>query len=123
MKGRILSLTIILMVIGSFGAVGTNFVNYNNSEITEYKLGEVIVGFHKDLDGLEPMDVEIIDSFEGHNIKNKIEILNAAVVQVAEGTELQIHTLVQKWVPFVLFKVHSIVSLSQVGEMVKGLSG
>ena len=42
---------------------------------------------------------------------------------VAEGTELEIHTLVQKWVPFVLFKVHPIASLSQVGEMIKGLSG
>ena len=42
---------------------------------------------------------------------------------VAEGTELEIHTMVQKWSPFVLFKVHSLVALSQVQEMTKGLSG
>lgn len=42
---------------------------------------------------------------------------------VAEGTELEVHTLVQKWVPFVLFKVHAIASVNQVGEMIRSLSG
>jgi hypothetical protein len=42
---------------------------------------------------------------------------------VAEGTELEIHRLAQKWVPFVLFKVHSIVSLDEQQKMIKGLSG
>jgi hypothetical protein len=42
---------------------------------------------------------------------------------VVEGTELELHSLMQKWIPFCLFKVHPIISFDQVGEMIKGWSG
>ncbi len=38
---------------------------------------------------------------------------------VAEGTEVEIQSLVEQFVPFVRFKVHSIASLSQVEEGMK----
>lgn len=88
MKGRIISLTIILlMVVGSFGAFGTYLLINNDVDIKEYMPGEVIVGFHKQLEVLGPIDVRDIDIFEGHNIKEKIEVLNVAVVDVDIGEE------------------------------------
>ena len=81
MNGKIMSLVIVLsMVIGSFGAVGT-LVETNSVSTEEYLPGEVIVRF------LDPIDVRDIDSFGGNNIKNKIEALNVAVVEVNEGEE------------------------------------
>jgi len=41
---------------------------------------------------------------------------------VAEGTELEVMNMLQQYVPFVLFEVHPIASVSQVEEMIKGLS-
>ena len=42
---------------------------------------------------------------------------------VVEGTEVEIGNMVQQYVPFVSFKVHPVASLSQVGEVIKALSG
>ncbi|MCK4697656.1 MAG: hypothetical protein KAT53_05050, partial [Dehalococcoidia bacterium] len=41
---------------------------------------------------------------------------------VAEGTEVEIANLTQKYVPFVNFEVHPIASISQVEEVVKALT-
>lgn len=96
---KLLSLAVLwLMVLGGFGAVGTNVVKNHSFEIInpetaeevnigEYVTGEVIIGFHKEGVGLDPIDVMFIDSFQGHNIKEKIEVLNVAVVEVNEGEE------------------------------------
>jgi thermitase len=81
MKGKILSLAIVMtMVLGSFGAV-VNLKAEGTNELKEYVPGEVIVGFY------ETIDVGTIDSFKGHSIKEKIEVLNTAVVEVDEGME------------------------------------
>jgi len=86
MNGKFLSLTIVVfMVFGSFGAVATQ--NGNNNSTLDYVPGEVVVGFYKQLDGLEPINVADIDSFNGHDIKEKIVVLNAAVVNVDVGGE------------------------------------
>ena len=42
---------------------------------------------------------------------------------VAEGTEVEIGDMVQRYVPFVFFKVQPVASLSQVVEVTKKLSG
>ena len=42
---------------------------------------------------------------------------------VVEGTEVEIGTMMQQYIPFVNFKVHPVASLSQVGEVIKALSG
>jgi hypothetical protein len=42
---------------------------------------------------------------------------------VIEGTELEVMNTMQQYVPFVDFKVHPIASVSQVDEMIKGLTG
>jgi hypothetical protein len=42
---------------------------------------------------------------------------------VAEGTEEEIGDMVQRYIPFVHFKVHPVASLSQVVEITKRLSG
>ncbi len=42
---------------------------------------------------------------------------------VAEGTEEEIGDMVQRYVPFVHFKVHPVASLSQTVEVIKRLSG
>jgi len=81
MKGRILSIAIVVvMVLGSFGAV-VNLKAKGTNESQESVPGEVIVGFY------ETIDVKDIDSFEGYVIREKIESLNVAVVQVNEGSE------------------------------------
>ena len=41
---------------------------------------------------------------------------------VAEGTEVEIANLTQKYVPFVNFEVHPIASISQVEEVTKALT-
>jgi len=41
---------------------------------------------------------------------------------VAEGTEVEIGNMIQRYVPFVFFKSHAIASVSQVDEIVKALS-
>jgi hypothetical protein len=41
---------------------------------------------------------------------------------VAEGTDLEIMNMMQKYVPFVFFRLHPIASVSQVDEMIKALS-
>jgi hypothetical protein len=72
------------MVLGSFGVVGTNFSVGNDTvllDIEEYVHGEVIVGFNSQL------DVKDIIEFEGCSIKDKIEKLNIAVVNVNKGEE------------------------------------
>jgi len=42
---------------------------------------------------------------------------------IAEGTEVEIGNMVQRYVPFVNFKVYPVASLSQVVEITKKLSG
>jgi len=41
---------------------------------------------------------------------------------VFEGTEVEIMNQVQKYAPFVYFKVHPIGSVAQVGEMIKAMT-
>jgi hypothetical protein len=41
---------------------------------------------------------------------------------VVEGTELEIMNQIQQYTPFVYFKVHPIGSLTQVEEMIKGMT-
>lgn len=41
---------------------------------------------------------------------------------VNEGTELEVMNAVQRYTPFVRFKIHSIGSVSQVDEMIKALT-
>ena len=40
---------------------------------------------------------------------------------VFEGTELELMNTIQKFIPFVTFKVHPIASVSQADEMIKAL--
>jgi hypothetical protein len=40
---------------------------------------------------------------------------------VAEGTEVEIGSMLQQFAPFVFFKVHPIASVSQVEEVIKAL--
>jgi len=75
------------MVIGSIGVFGTSLVENDNIDIEEYVPGEVIVGFHTQLEDLDPINVRDIEKFEEHNIKEKIEVLNVAVVEVENGEE------------------------------------
>ncbi|MCK4365078.1 MAG: S8 family serine peptidase [Thermoplasmatales archaeon] len=84
MKGEIIALAIVLiMAVGSFGAVGTNIITGNgNNEIGEYIPGEVIIGFNSQI------DVSAIENYQGRAIKQKIENLNLAVVEVGNGEEL-----------------------------------
>jgi hypothetical protein len=42
---------------------------------------------------------------------------------VNEGTELEVMNAIQRYIPFVTFKVHPVASESQVNEMIKALSG
>ena len=42
---------------------------------------------------------------------------------IAEGTELEVMTALQQYVPFCTFKVYPIATESQVNEMIKGLTG
>jgi hypothetical protein len=41
---------------------------------------------------------------------------------VLEGTEVEIGAAVQKYVPYVLFSVHPLASLEQMGEVIKAMS-
>ena len=41
---------------------------------------------------------------------------------VAEGTEIEVGNMVQQYVPFVIFEVHPVMSVQQVGEVVSGNS-
>jgi len=82
MKGKILSIAIILiMAIASFGAVGYNLENKEN-EKQIFVPGEVIIGFNSNI------IVENINNFQGHVIKNKINSLNIAIVETEIGGEL-----------------------------------
>ena len=84
MKSEIIALAIVLiMAVGSFGAIGTNIITGNgNNEIGEYIPGEVIIGFNTQI------DVSAIENYQGRTIKQKIENLNLAVVEVSNGEEL-----------------------------------
>lgn len=42
---------------------------------------------------------------------------------VFEGAELEVMNALQRYVPFVIFKVHPVSSEAQVNEMIKALSG
>ena len=42
---------------------------------------------------------------------------------VLEGTEVEVMTALQQYVPFCIFKMHPIATESQVNEMIKALSG
>ena len=87
-KGKTLSVIIILLIIfGSLGAVGKNLNDKNDSIAKDFVEGEVIVGFYKELENLNFIDVKEIDSFQGYYIKNKIEVLNVAVIKVNNGEE------------------------------------
>ena len=82
-KGKTISMVIIFfMIIGSFGAVGNQL--YIKTEKYENELfipGEVIIGFNSQI------DVKTINNFKGHDIIQKIENLNIAVVKTIVGGE------------------------------------
>jgi len=78
---------VIIMVIGSFGVFGTSPVINSDVSVKEYVPGEIIIGFHTQLENLNSINVREIESFEGYNIKEKIEVLNVAVVEVDIGEE------------------------------------
>ena len=40
---------------------------------------------------------------------------------VSEGNELEIAKLMQRFVPFVKFEVHQVMSVEQIGELAKSL--
>jgi subtilisin family serine protease len=81
MEGKIVSLAIVMtMVLGSFGAV-VNLKAEGTNDLQDYVPGEVIVGFY------ETIDVGTMDSVKGHFIKEKIDVLITAVVEVDEGME------------------------------------
>ncbi len=42
---------------------------------------------------------------------------------VMEGTELEVMTSIQQYVPFCIFRVQPVSSESQVNEMIKALTG
>jgi len=42
---------------------------------------------------------------------------------VAEGTEVEIANAMEQYVPFITFKTRAVASVSQLGEIVKALSG
>lgn len=42
---------------------------------------------------------------------------------VSEGTEVEVGKALTKYAPYVRFKVHPISSVSQVGEVIKSLTG
>ena len=42
---------------------------------------------------------------------------------VYEGTELEVLTTIQQYVPYCIFKVHPVATESQVNEMIKALTG
>ena len=42
---------------------------------------------------------------------------------VLEGTEVEVMNSLQKYVPFIIFKVHAIGTENQANEMIKALSG
>jgi hypothetical protein len=42
---------------------------------------------------------------------------------IAEGTEVQVGSMLMQYAPYVHFKVHPIVSVDQVGEVIKSMSG
>jgi hypothetical protein len=41
---------------------------------------------------------------------------------IAEGTEVEIGNMVQRYVPYVVFKTYPIASVDQLGEIVQGLA-
>jgi subtilisin family serine protease len=81
MRGKIFAFAIFLsMVAGCLGVTANQHTPWSKN-LKEYKPGEVVVGFNTTL------SVKDISSFQGHDIKQKIEDLNAAVIAVSEGTE------------------------------------
>lgn len=41
---------------------------------------------------------------------------------IMEGTEVEVTSGLAKYAPYVIYKVHAIVSLSQTGEVIKSMS-
>lgn len=42
---------------------------------------------------------------------------------IAEGSEVEINKMVQQYAPYVTFKTHPVVSLEQVDEVIKSMTG
>ena len=80
--GRVLlSLGIVsLIIVGCFGA-SANQIAQGTKNSKEYVPGEVIIGFGKTI------NINDMYSFQGHVIKEKIKDLNAAVLEVTQGSE------------------------------------
>jgi len=93
MKGKMSAIAIIvIMVLGSFGAIGTIIKeNDNNAPVEEYALGEIIIGFYEKSEietvDVEPVDVSEIVEYKEYEISRKINNLNIAVIKVEEGQE------------------------------------
>jgi len=41
---------------------------------------------------------------------------------IVEGSEVEINKMVQQYAPYVTFKTHPVVSLEQVGEVIKSMT-
>ena len=41
---------------------------------------------------------------------------------VAEGTEVEVVTALQRYVPYVYFQTHPVATVNQIGEVIKALS-
>jgi hypothetical protein len=42
---------------------------------------------------------------------------------VLEGTEVEVSSGLAKYAPYVIFKLHAVLSVAQVGEIIKKMSG
>jgi hypothetical protein len=42
---------------------------------------------------------------------------------IQEGTEVEVSAGLAKYAPYVIFKVHAVASVAQIGEMLKKMSG
>ena len=77
---------VLTMVIGSFGAFGSYSIGDDVIQNLEYVPGEVVVGFHTG-PSLNSIDVREIENFEGYDVKETIDVLNVAVLEVDAGEE------------------------------------
>lgn len=77
---------VVLMILGSFGAVGLTIKNIDSCGMQDFVPGEVIVGFSDDVD-VNNLKVGGIDPVLGCEIVQIIASLNVVVVKVNKGEE------------------------------------
>lgn len=73
--------------------------------------------------GWDPMLDLVKQDLENGSLKDWGEFVGEhSGYAVAEGTEVEVHSMVQKWVPFVIFEVRPILSVHQATQTVKDLA-